>query len=572
MDLSSRIFLLCYVLEMSMPKFYTYQSQSGGYIQTQIHDQPQTLQVAPSAAALFEDLGYDYGEYIPRDVTKPLIILGVLETKPRGRSRHALLAGSPTLSVEYCELTDDQQTTLRDYIRARVVDLSGPTYELLDEFLTVESPLESIPHQPEPPSASEAAPQDGPPKHPKSTANGIDLTAIPGTLRELDQWVCWREEQRDGKPTKVPVSPHEEGFGKVNDPATWASFAVAVDALSRDDVTGLGFVFTKEDTIAGVDLDDVRDPKTGTLSDRATDIVSTLDSYTEVSPSGTGLHVLLQGFVPDGRSRNAGIELYDSGRFFTVTGDQVSDTPSEVAVRHDELAAVHSEYVAREDRDSPAPENGGIHSIPPKEEGSSPAPNTELSPDEIIEYGTRNRKFRRLWNGDWSGYESQSEADLAFCVLLAYYSGDDTAIMDSVFRRSNLMREKWDEMRGDQTYGEMTMTKAVRIVDSYDPHLHGMEAAAPETDIARLEPEQKVTIEATVEIVDEVPTEEIEQAGELADDTGRIRFVVWASEYWDPAVSFKRGKTYRLADAWVTEYKGQREVHINEHTAIEEVS
>jgi len=556
-----------------MPKFYAYQSQSGGYIQTQIDGKPQTLQVAPSAAALFEALKYEYGEYIPRDVTKPLIILGVLETKPRGPSRHDLLAGIPKLSVEYCELTDDQQATLRDYLRSRVADLTGPMYEVLDEFLTAESPLESFPHQPESPPTTGIDPQEKPPAPPTPTAEGIDLTTIPPALRAIDHWLCWREEQRDGKPTKVPVSPHEEGFGKVNDPATWASFEVAVDALSRDDVTGLGFVFTEEDTIAGVDLDDVRDPETGRLSDRATDIVSTLDSYTEVSPSGTGLHVLIQGFVPEGRSRNAGIELYDSGRFFTVTGEQLSDSPSEVAVRHDELASVHRGYVAREDQDSPSsPEKGESHPLPPQDKGSSPAPNTELSADEIIEYGTRNRKFRRLWNGDWSGYESQSEADLAFCVLLAYYSGDDTALMDSVFRRSKLMREKWDEMRGDQTYGDMTMYKAVRIVDSYDPHLHGMDAAAPETDIARLQPEQKATIRATVEIVDEVPTEEIEQAGELADDTGQIRFVVWASEYWDPAVSFERGTEYRLADAWVSEYQGQREVHINEHTAIEEVS
>jgi DNA/RNA endonuclease YhcR with UshA esterase domain len=132
------------------------------------------------------------------------------------------------------------------------------------------------------------------------------------------------------------------------------------------------------------------------------------------------------------------------------------------------------------------------------------------------------------------------------------------------------MRSKWDEQRGDQTYGELTIDEAIRIVDTYDPHLHGMDAAAPEAEIARLEPEQNATIEATVTSVESVSTDAIEQTGELEDETGQIRFVVWASEYWDPDVEFTEGATYRVADAWVTEYNGQRQVQINEHTAIEE--
>jgi len=544
-----------------MPKFYAYQSKSGGYIQTTIDAAPQTLQVAPSAEELFFELGFEYGDYIPRDVTKPLIMLGVLATKPHGRPKQELLAGIPQLAVDYCELDDDQRQTLRGYLQRRVADLTTSEYERLNEFLNEESPLEPLTQQPE--SPLEAA-DDRPPEPPETPPDvEIDLSAIPTTLRDRDQWLCWRTEKRDDKLTKVPVSPHDGDFGKVNDASTWASFEVAVDALTRNEIAGLGFVFTESDTIAGVDLDDMRDPETGRLSDRAKEIIDRLESYTEVSPSGTGLHVLVHGFVPDGRSRNDGIELYDSGRFFTVTGQQLPEAPSEIKVRHDALAGVHESYVARDEEPEPTPPQ-------PSEESEISAPETDVSEAEIIEYGQRKEKFRRLWDGDTSGYQSHSEADLAMCVLLAYYTGDDRRLMDSVFRQSGLMRSKWDEQRGDQTYGELTIDEAIRIVDTYDPHLHGMDAAAPEAEIARLEPEQNATIEATVESVKSVPTDAIEQAGEFKDDTGQIRFVVWASDYWDPDVEFTKGATYRVADAWVTEYQGQRQVQINEHTAIEE--
>jgi len=228
-----------------MPKFHAYQSKSGGYVQTTVDENPQALQVAPSAATLFEDLGVTYGEYIPRDVTKPLIILGVLATKPHGRSKWDLLAGIPQLSLEYCELDEDQQETLREYLLQRVGDLTGVEYERLSQFIEEESPLEPLPYTVDNSSAATAQSNTELPPVPSDIA--IDLTRIPTALRQRDTWLCWRRQTRDGKPTKVPISPHDGDFGKVNDPATWASFEVAVDALSQNDVNGLGYVFTEDD-------------------------------------------------------------------------------------------------------------------------------------------------------------------------------------------------------------------------------------------------------------------------------------------------------------------------------------
>jgi len=93
------------------------------------------------------------------------------------------------------------------------------------------------------------------------------------------------------------------GFASSTDPETWASFETALEYTETKHADGVGFVFTDDDPIVGVDIDDCRDPETGDVDDAALDIIGRLDSYTEVSPSGTGYHVLLTGELPDGRNR-----------------------------------------------------------------------------------------------------------------------------------------------------------------------------------------------------------------------------------------------------------------------------
>jgi hypothetical protein len=547
-----------------MPKYYAYKSDPGGYIQTQIDSSPQTLQLAPSAEALLSELEYEYDEYVPRDVTKPLVIVGTIGTKPYGCPKFELLDGMPTLATDYCELTGEQQRRLRAYLQERTADLSTDEYEYLQQFLENESPLDPVAQQDR---EGGSEPIDHTPAPDSATdLESVSVDAIPAELRDLDQWICWRIDTRNGKDTKVPVSPHDGGFASVDDPTMWAAFDVAVEAAQGDDVEGLGFVFTDEDTIAGIDIDDMRNPETGSLSERAEAILETVDSYTEVSPSGTGVHVLLRGFVPDGRQRHDGIELYDRGRFFTVTGNRLEDYPETIDVRHDELRAIHETYVAREPTETEGKQSGEGN----LDESTGATSSRVLDTDVILEHAKQNEKFRRLWDGSTAGYDSHSEADMALCTLLAYYTGDNRSQIDSLFRRSGLMRAKWDEQRGDQTYGELTLDKAIEYVDEYDPRLHTSPDSDP-TPIAKIDPEQSVTIQGAVADVESVPAEEIDQAGELVDDSGRVRFVIWNSEYWGPDVEFGAGETYLLRDAWVREFEGQREVHINEHTRIEVV-
>jgi putative DNA primase/helicase len=304
----------------------------------------------------------------------------------------------------------------------------------------------------------------------------VDESAvIPETLRERDQWVCWREEERDGKQTKVPVTPGAGGFASATASETWAGYETALDYTETEDADGIGFVFTDDDSIVGVDLDDCRDPATGDVDDAALDIIARLDSYTEVSPSGTGYHVLVAGELPEGRNRRGSVELYETARFFTVTGDHVERTPTCVARRQDALTAIHREYVqeSEPDRTAESEQRDGAADESPTT-GAADG-DVDIDDEDLLEnarQAANGEKFERLWNGNTVGYDSHSEADMALCCLLAFWTGGDQTQMDHLFRQSGLLREKWDEVHyaDGSTYGEKTIERAIATTSEfYDP-------------------------------------------------------------------------------------------------------
>ncbi|MFD1571270.1 hypothetical protein [Halorubrum laminariae] len=312
---------------------------------------------------------------------------------------------------------------------------------------------------------------------------------IPETLREREQWVCWREEDRDGKPTKIPVAPGAGGFASATESETWASFEKALEYTETEHADGVGFVFTDDDPIVGIDLDDCRDPETGDVDDAALDIIARLDSYTEVSPSGTGYHVLITGELPDGRNRRGSVELYDTARFFTVTGDHVEWTPTRVARRQDALTAIHREYVQDTERDT-ASESKQYEGADDESQTTGAADvDVDLDDEELLEKArnaSNGEKFERLWNGNTAGYDSQSEADMALCCLLAFWTGGDRTQMEQLFRQSGLHREKWDEVHyaDGSTYGEKTIERAIATTSEfYDPDTADDTSATSSPDV-----------------------------------------------------------------------------------------
>jgi putative DNA primase/helicase len=146
---------------------------------------------------------------------------------------------------------------------------------------------------------------------------------IPEELRERPQWVCWRAIERDGKTTKVPYVPGTERRASTTDLMTWSTFSEALAAYEAGEppYSGIGFVFSSADPFAGIDLDGCRDPESGNVEAWAREILKRVcEGYVEISPSGTGIHIIVEGSVRDGGMRKGPIEMYSRERFFTITG------------------------------------------------------------------------------------------------------------------------------------------------------------------------------------------------------------------------------------------------------------
>lgn len=274
---------------------------------------------------------------------------------------------------------------------------------------------------------------------------------IPVELKGLKQFVCWVGKD------KIPKNAYTGKNAQSNNPETWADFDTAVSACDKYGFDGIGFMFANG--YFGVDLDHCLDNV-----DFCDEFVETLQSYAEISKSGTGLHIICKGTLPSGARRKGGVEMYSSGRYFICTGDIYNDKYKDVVDCTDSVKVLHSKYLPSET---------------PKAEKEYPTTQIVSMDDQTVVDRARNCKsgylFTMLYQGEWQGvYSSQSEADLALCNQLAFWTGKDPAQMDRIFRSSGLMRPKWEERRGTNTYGEITIAKAcISCTEVYNPSKHG---------------------------------------------------------------------------------------------------
>jgi putative DNA primase/helicase len=283
----------------------------------------------------------------------------------------------------------------------------------------------------------------------KTTATrSINTAAIPAELKALPQWVCWREETRgNGKMAKPPIDPKMGGKASVTNPLTWATYEEALEyyeEFKEHGCCGIGFMLTACDHYTGIDLDKCRNSETGEIDSWAMEVIKRLASFTEESPSGTGIHVWVRGNWPSSRNRSENIEVYDHKRYFTVTGDILPGSITAIEDRQAELNALHVELFGTGGGDS--------------QEGLGEE-DAALIAQARAKYGA---KYEGLWDGDSSDYDSQSSADLALCNMLAQVTGRNPDLVDELFRQSGLMRDKWDERHyaDGRTYGEATVEKA----------------------------------------------------------------------------------------------------------------
>jgi hypothetical protein len=279
-------------------------------------------------------------------------------------------------------------------------------------------------------------------------------------LAKLDRWVCWRLEQRDPDkpPTKVPYRVGGKRKAASTIPATWSSFDLCRrSAFRQHNADGIGFVVDGSDDLVGFDLDDCI--VNGELAPWAHAIAERLGSYTERSPSGTGLRIFVRGTIPDdGRKRpyhSGKIEVYARARFFTITGDHVPGFPNRILRRPKAVATLFAELW-------PTPRASAVNG-----EGDWPPLPVPASEALLDDYQT---KFPDLFAGR---YPSASEGDFALACL-AYKRGRPREEAAALVRKVRQIAEDPKGERADYVWrtvarayadGEAAQHDLERLID-----------------------------------------------------------------------------------------------------------
>lgn len=300
--------------------------------------------------------------------------------------------------------------------------------------------------------------------------------SIPIELQENARWCVWKYEERGGQKTKVPYNPRTLERAQSNVPETFGSWGEAQDARCDGSVDGLGMRIG--DGYSAIDIDHCI-AEDGTISDIAMDICCTMMSYAEKSPSGTGVRVIFKsnGYEYDKdryyiKNSGNGLEVYTDGttnRFVTMTGNTLYGYP--INDNTEALTHVLEKYMVRKSKQT----------------------TLNLTDDDIIAKASASKqgeKFNLLWKGDVLGWwlftsggppkdSGHNEADQALCSILAFWCNKDSAQIDRLFRRSGLMRDKWN--RDD--YRNATIGNAVSLCTvTYDP-AHVTEPPTTDPDI-----------------------------------------------------------------------------------------
>ncbi|MGE6344107.1 phage/plasmid primase, P4 family [Bacillus mycoides] len=354
---------------------------------------------------------------------------------------------------------------------------------------------------------------------------------IPAELKNTPHWILWRSEVRNGKKTKVPYQINGE-MAQSNNKRSWSTFPTIIKFYEQGDYDGIGFMFSKDDPFVGIDIDHCI--KEGALTSLAEDVIETLNSYTEYSPSGDGIHIIAKGTLPlkgpgTGRKNvDIGLEVYRHGRYFTFTGDCLDQVP--VEDRTDELKILFEKYL----KEKPKPEKKQRTTSFEREDITSLS-NAELWErmfDSKSGAAIKDLFQGMLINGD------HSSTDMALCNHLAFWTDKDAAKMDSMFRESSLIREKWDKLHSSdgRTYGQMTIDTAILSTPSTIADYEPPEEKKYEVYIS------DSSIEDTEEIIDEAPKFHLTELGnaeriayyhgENVRYCNELEWLIWNGKHW----------------------------------------
>lgn len=305
-----------------------------------------------------------------------------------------------------------------------------------------------------------ASPHRTPDRRVVPPALPVIAQAIPQFLKDHHRFCNWRWEYRPDtsqkKPwTKPPINPLSGGYARTDDPTTWSSFAEALAAMETSGWPGIGFQLLDTKNIVVLDLDNCIDAASHEIAPWARQVVAMVPSYWEFSPSGTGLRGVARGRKPGPRSKTGNAEMYDgsAGRYVTLTGHHLAGSASNVEECQDGIHAAYRCFFPQD--------------VTARVTVARAFRAVRLDDATVVSKACAARNgesFKRLWSGDWSTYASHSEADLALCARLVFWTCADASAVDRLFRQSGLFRPKWDQKHaGDgRTYGAMTIAKAVK--------------------------------------------------------------------------------------------------------------
>lgn len=294
-------------------------------------------------------------------------------------------------------------------------------------------------------------------------ADQLERKLESGQLEELQayrQFCVWEYRTLpNGRKTKPPINPHTGQLADSTDPSTWGTWVQATQAVRDGKGQGIGFVLTEHDPFVAIDLDHSlgHDKKP---VEAAQKVVTALSSYTEVSPSGNGLHVLLRTENSFPGRRNDQIEIYSKERYITLTLNHLQGTPTTINERPLELQMLLAEYF-------PEPTPIPVFQKPvaevqqqeqkPRLENSQLEEHMQKYPHSVLSRLYQGDKT--LYEGEKRRYRSKSEADAAFCLMLLGIADDDLTKAEQLYLQSGMVDAKTLSFRGEETYLQYTLRR-----------------------------------------------------------------------------------------------------------------
>lgn len=297
----------------------------------------------------------------------------------------------------------------------------------------------------------------------------MDYSGVPQELKELPNWGLFRKEwdARKGKYNKYPINAETGELAKSNDPSTWTTFTHAVEKVNQYGAAGLAFFIQPPYMLIDLDhcFEDIQRVKGGDHENEVADFIDRTQSYTELSVSGEGIHIIAKGKFPGPKRRHNNVEMYPEERFIALTGNVFGKAVDQInTVSDDDLKYLYQTYLDKQ---------GKV--IPLSDDITGPTEPSTLTANQVIEKAlasAQGPKFKRFMDGDWQdmGYTSHSDADQGFANILAFWCAKDKGLMDEVFRQSKMYRPKWDEKRGKGTYADLTLNEAInKTPNVYQP-------------------------------------------------------------------------------------------------------